>query len=123
MEELAWEYLETSDMVVVVRDVAGTTKIQNLLAYVSRPSPTSTTMDALKAEIASKRKVLQDEPLLADRPTKYMRRGDIDRLRQEQQEQEKRKREEAAQKQAADATNNPKDSRVSLFHLGSSSVS
>jgi len=119
MGGLVWEYLETSDMVVVVRDVAGTTKIQNLIAYVSRPSPTSTTMDALKAEIASKRKVLQDEPLRADRPTKYMRRGDIDRLRQEQ-EQEKRNREEAEQKQAADATNNPKDSRVSLFYHGSS---
>jgi hypothetical protein len=35
-------------------------------------------MDVLKAQIASKRKALQDE---ASRPSKYMRRGDIERLK------------------------------------------
>jgi len=78
-------------------------------------------MDALKAEIASKRKILQDEPL-AERPTKYMRRGDIERLRQEQEQnaQEKRKREEAERRQAADTSDKPKGSRVSSFYLGPS---
>ena len=79
-------------------------------------------MDALKAEIASKRKVLQDEPLLAERPTKYMRRGDIERLRQEQEQnaQDKRKREEAERGQAADTSDKPEDTRVSSFYLDTS---
>lgn len=38
-------------------------------------------MDALKAEIASKRKAIQNDPVA--RPTKYMRRGDIERLKEE----------------------------------------
>ncbi|PPQ73180.1 hypothetical protein CVT26_014779 [Gymnopilus dilepis] len=46
-------------------------------------------MDALKAEIATKRKALQDDPLLAGRPTKYMRRGEIERLREEQEQKER----------------------------------
>ncbi|KAF8638708.1 hypothetical protein AX17_002003 [Amanita inopinata Kibby_2008] len=45
-------------------------------------------MDALKAEIAAKRKALQDETVIP-RPTKYMRRGDVDRLREEQEAQAK----------------------------------
>lgn len=44
-------------------------------------------MDALKAEIALKRKGLQELP--AGRPTKYMRRGDIERLKEEQERKEK----------------------------------
>lgn len=43
-------------------------------------------MDALKAEIAAKRKAIQDDPIVASRPTKYMRRGDIELLKQEQEE-------------------------------------
>ncbi|CCM04695.1 uncharacterized protein FIBRA_06881 [Fibroporia radiculosa] len=55
-------------------------------------------MDALKAEIANKRKVFEAEPILS-RPTKYMRRGDIERLkeeneRKEREEKETREREE-----------------------------
>ncbi|KAJ7674173.1 Prp18 domain-containing protein [Mycena rosella] len=38
-------------------------------------------MDALLAEVAAKRKAIHDDP---PRPTKYMRRGDIDRLKQEE---------------------------------------
>ncbi|KAF5342551.1 hypothetical protein D9611_001742 [Ephemerocybe angulata] len=55
-------------------------------------------MDALKAEIASKRKVLED-PVAAARPTKYMKRGDLERLKEEQERkarEEKRKVEEEA---------------------------
>lgn len=75
-------------------------------------------MDALKAEIASKRKILQDEPL-AERPTKYMRRGDIERLRQKQEQnaQETREREEAERRQAANTSDKPKSTRVSSFYL------
>lgn len=56
-------------------------------------------MDALKAEIALKRKSLQELPLGDGRPTKYMRRGDIERLKEEQErkakeEKEAKKREE-----------------------------
>ena len=40
-------------------------------------------MQALKAEIAAKRKAIQDNS--ANRPTKYMRRGDIERLQMEQE--------------------------------------
>ncbi|KAF8433372.1 Prp18 domain-containing protein [Boletus edulis BED1] len=40
-------------------------------------------MDALKAEIALKRKSVETN--LSSRPTKYMRRGDIERLKQEEQ--------------------------------------
>ncbi|TFK40070.1 Prp18 domain-containing protein [Crucibulum laeve] len=59
-------------------------------------------MDALKAEIASKRKALEEDPVLSARPTKYMRRGDIERLKEEQEQkarEEKKKSEEAARKE------------------------
>ena len=59
------------------------------------------TMDALKAEIASKRKILQDDSVESLRPTKYMRRGDIERLKQEQ---ELKEREEMERKEREDAT-------------------
>jgi pre-mRNA-splicing factor 18 len=65
-------------------------------------------MDALKAEIASKRKALQDEPLVADRPNKYMRRGDIERLREEKErkEKEEKQKQEDAERLAKDAERN-----------------
>jgi pre-mRNA-splicing factor 18 len=49
-------------------------------------------MDALKAQIASKRKTLDNGTL---RPNKYMRRGDIERMKEEE---ERKTREEAAKK-------------------------
>ena len=49
------------------------------------------TMDALKAEIALKRKTVEGN--VGSRPTKYMRRGDIERLKQE--EEQKAKQEQA----------------------------
>lgn len=60
-------------------------------------------MDALKAEIATKRKTLQELP--AERSTKYMRRGDIERLKEEQErkareEKETREREERDEREA-----------------------
>jgi len=70
-------------------------------------------MDALKAEIASKRKVLQDEPLLAHRPTKYMRRGDLERLRQEYEQNAQEEKGKFDGKQTPDSSNKPKVTRVS----------
>ncbi|GBE88452.1 pre-mRNA splicing factor [Sparassis latifolia] len=47
-------------------------------------------MDALKAEIATKRKALEQEPTTnGPRPTKYMRRGELERLREENERKEK----------------------------------
>lgn len=42
-------------------------------------------MDALKAEIVAKRKAIEDVTLNVARPTKYMRRGDIEKLRDERE--------------------------------------
>ncbi|TFK70297.1 Prp18-domain-containing protein [Pluteus cervinus] len=63
-------------------------------------------MDTLKAEIAAKRKVLQDDTTTNPRPSKYMRRGDIERLKEEQEakrREEERQAKEAADKQQAEA--------------------
>lgn len=49
-------------------------------------------MDALKAELASKRKALDVPPVADARPTKYMRRGDIERLKEEQERKAKEER-------------------------------
>ncbi|KAI0249868.1 Prp18 domain-containing protein [Lactifluus subvellereus] len=54
-------------------------------------------MEALKAEIASKRKALDNG---VQRPNKYMRRGDIERMKEEE---ERKAREEAAKKAEAEA--------------------
>ncbi|KAG6900590.1 hypothetical protein C0993_008308 [Termitomyces sp. T159_Od127] len=54
-------------------------------------------MDALRAEINSKRKALQDDTL---RPTKYMRKGDIERMKEEAKAREQREREEAKQRES-----------------------
>ncbi|RDB30999.1 Pre-mRNA-splicing factor 18 [Hypsizygus marmoreus] len=57
-------------------------------------------MDALKAEVSAKRKALQEDPVASLRPTKYMRRGDIERLKEEAKAREAKEREEAAQREA-----------------------
>lgn len=54
-------------------------------------------MEALKAEIASKRKARDNGP---PRPNKYMRRGDIERMKEEE---EQKAREEAARKAEVEA--------------------
>ena len=51
-------------------------------------------MDALKAEIALKRKTLDVPVPDGARPNKYMRRGDLERLKEEQERKEKEEREE-----------------------------
>jgi pre-mRNA-splicing factor 18 len=73
-------------------------------------------MDALKAEIASKRKAMEDNP--PSRPTKYMRRGEIERQREEQEQKarESKKAEEAARQAVAskEKSNNTEVS-ISLY--------
>ncbi|KAI0688096.1 Prp18 domain-containing protein [Cytidiella melzeri] len=54
-------------------------------------------MNALKAELALKRKTLEAIPVADARPTKYMRRGDLERLKEEQER--KVKEEKAAREQ------------------------
>lgn len=58
-------------------------------------------MDALKAEIALKRKTLQDLPAADGRPTKYIRRGDLERLKEEQERKAKEEK-EAREKEERD---------------------
>ncbi|KAI0774965.1 pre-mRNA splicing factor [Trametes elegans] len=50
-------------------------------------------MDALKAEIAVKRKALDIPAPEGARPTKYMRRGELERLREEQERKEREEKE------------------------------
>ncbi|CDO74367.1 hypothetical protein BN946_scf184355.g15 [Trametes cinnabarina] len=50
-------------------------------------------MDALKAEIAMKRKALEIPVPEGARPTKYMRRGELERLKEEQERKEREEKE------------------------------
>lgn len=70
-------------------------------------------MDALKAEIASKRKIVEESSLA--RPTKYMRRGELERLREEQEQNARdgKKVEEAARQIAS----SKESTAVSRFFL------
>ena len=61
-------------------------------------------LEALKAEIATKRKV---EASVSDgRPTKYLRKGDLERLKaqQEQKEREEKERKKHAQQEKREET-------------------
>lgn len=64
-------------------------------------------MDALKAEIATKRKALTEDPILASRPTKYMRRGEIEKMKEEQ-ERKAREEKEQAERAAREAAQEKK---------------
>ena len=55
-------------------------------------------MDALKAEIATKRKTHQDD---AQGPSKYMRRGDLERLKAERERNEREQAERCATPQVS----------------------
>ena len=55
-------------------------------------------MDALKAEIALKRKSVGTGA--GSRPTKYMRRGDIERIKQEEEQKAKQERARDVQEEA-----------------------
>ncbi|KAJ7903717.1 Prp18 domain-containing protein [Mycena olivaceomarginata] len=73
-------------------------------------------MDGLLQEVASKRKAINDGP----RPTKYMRRGDIERLQQEEDDRERERKDaeardaeaqRVAQAPSREATNSPHPDR------------
>lgn len=89
-------------------------------------------MDALKAEIATKRKALEQVPA---RPSKYIRRGDLERLKEEEErkareekeaaERERLAKEQADQAAAAAAASSSKsklglNSKVRVSHFYSS---
>lgn len=76
-------------------------------------------MDALKAELAKKRKAAEEAA--GSRPTKYMRRGDLERLKQEEEaarkeaarakaEEEERKKQKAKEPKASSSTATPEAS-------------
>jgi pre-mRNA-splicing factor 18 len=58
-------------------------------------------MDALKAMVAEKRKAIVEENGSSQRPTKYLRRGEIERLKEEAQAREEKERMDQDQKKAA----------------------
>lgn len=73
-------------------------------------------MDLLLSEINNKRKDLQD-PAGSSRPNKYMRKGDIERAREEEErkkkaEEDRKKREEKAAREKEKVSNHVKP------HLG-----
>lgn len=53
-------------------------------------------LDALKSEIATKRKLATED---VSRPTKYMRRGELEKLKAEQERKEKEEKEKQRRKQ------------------------
>ena len=55
-------------------------------------------MDALKAEIATKRKAREDD---VQGPSKYMRRGDLERLKVEREQKEREETERLAAPQVS----------------------
>jgi pre-mRNA-splicing factor 18 len=70
-------------------------------------------MDALRAEISAKRKTLQDDPPAAVPARKYIRRGELDRLK-EQEEREARQAKERQVEEAESALTSV-TSKVCLF--------
>ena len=74
-------------------------------------------LDALKAEIATKRKG-SDGP--SGRPTKYMRRGELEKLKEEE-ERRRKEEEEAARRKDDEAKSKAKiGAKVSTLHFGMS---
>lgn len=67
-------------------------------------------MNALMAEIANKRKTLDDHPG-SDRPNKYMRRGDLERMKEEQEQKAKAEK-EAAEKEEKERKEKLKPSKA-----------
>ncbi|KAJ2929253.1 hypothetical protein H1R20_g7831, partial [Candolleomyces eurysporus] len=84
-------------------------------------------MDFLKAEIAAKRKVLdEDSTTISARPNKYMRRGDLERLKEEQErkaQEEKRKQEEDSKRKEAEARAAEQQARRDAAAAKSKSIS
>lgn len=70
-------------------------------------------MDGLLAEVAAKRKAITTE---SDRPKKYMRRGDIERLKEEEERKAKEEKEAKAraEKEAAEAVERAKVAKLKV---------
>lgn len=106
-----------SDMFGVVLDwavVGFRREISCLHQHLNFLSP-AITMDALKAEVSAKRKALQEDSIAALRPSKYMRRGDIERLKEEAEARQNKESEEAAKREAEVKATARKPSQVSVF--------
>ena len=71
-------------------------------------------MDALKAEIAVKRKALEIPATDGARPTKYIRRGELERLKEEQERKEREAQEEY--RKAKDELDGLVAQRVNGYH-------
>ncbi|KAJ9097668.1 hypothetical protein QFC21_004705 [Naganishia friedmannii] len=69
-------------------------------------------MDALLSEITNKRKDLQD-PVGSSRANKYMRKGDIERAREEE-ERKQRAEEEKKKREARDAKDKERNARLNV---------
>lgn len=82
--------------------------------YSAHSSTPAIAMDALKAEIASKRKAL-DAPT-QQRPNKYMRRGDIEKLKEEE-ERKAREEKAAAERASKEREREKAKSTVSLHAI------
>lgn len=77
-------------------------------------------MDALKAVVAEKRKAIEEENGSSQRPAKYLRRGEIERLKEEEkarEETERREREGAARLEAEAKAVAVKLTTVSSFEV------
>ena len=70
-------------------------------------------MEALKAELALKRKSLAD--VSDSRPNKYMRRGDIEKMRLEQERKEAEEKAKAKQQESSQAASSSAESSKVCF--------
>ena len=79
-------------------------------------------LDALKAEIAIKRKATPDG---SSRPSKYMRRGDLEKLKEEQERKEREEKEKARlekEQKEREATEAKAKEKVSISTLCTKSL-
>ncbi|KAG9047353.1 mRNA splicing protein prp18 [Tulasnella sp. UAMH 9824] len=77
-------------------------------------------MDFLKAELATKRKALEQD---ANRPSKYMRRGEMEKLKEEQERQRRIEEEKAKQEAEAKAKSKKVESLKANERSASRSIS
>jgi len=71
-------------------------------------------MDALKAEIATKRKAIQDD---AQGPLKYARRGDLERLKAEKEQKAREQAEKPIASQVSACAFYPSSPLANLYVL------
>lgn len=69
-------------------------------------------LDALRSEIATKRKLATDDNA---KPSKYMRRGELEKLKEEQEKEERQKK-EASRLQASESSKHLAESKVRFLY-------